>query len=64
MTPPTTDLSVDLGNWISNAKVLVPVSELIKIPSQKDKLLKAIKGPNERSLGNYQGKTFEKSRVS
>jgi hypothetical protein len=50
-TPPTKDLSVDLGNWISNAKVLVPVADLIKIPSQKDKLLKAIEGPNEISLG-------------
>jgi hypothetical protein len=40
-----TDLSVDLGSWIANAKVLVPVSELIKIPSQKGKLLKAIEGP-------------------
>jgi hypothetical protein len=53
---PTEDLSLDLGNWISNAKVLVPVADLIKIPSQKDKLLKAIEGPNERSLGKYKSK--------
>jgi hypothetical protein len=51
------DLSVDLGNWISNAKVLVPVEDLIKIPSQKGKLLKAIEGPNEIILGK---KFFEK----
>jgi hypothetical protein len=62
LTPPTTNLSVDLGSWISNAKVLVPVSELIKIPSQKEKLLKAIEGPNERSLIKYQGKTIEKTK--
>jgi hypothetical protein len=47
-----------LGNWISNAKVLVPVADLIKIPSQKDKLLKAIEGPNERSLGKYKSKEY------
>jgi len=33
ITPPNVNLSVDLGSWISNAKVLVPVLELIKIPS-------------------------------
>jgi hypothetical protein len=53
---PTENLNLDLGNWISNAKVLVPISDLIKIPSQKDKLLKAIEGPNERSLGKYKSK--------
>jgi hypothetical protein len=49
ITPPIVDLSVDLGNWISNAKVLVSFSKLIKIPSQKEKLLKAIDAPNEKS---------------
>jgi ribonuclease HI len=48
VTPPklnvivNADLNFDLGGWINNAKVLVPVLELIKIPSQKEKLLKAI----------------------
>jgi hypothetical protein len=60
-TPPDTDLSVDLGSWISNAKVLVPVSELIKIPSQKTKLLKAIGGSNEIILEKDQGKILDKS---
>ena len=41
-TPPIEDLSLDLGNWISNAKVLVLITDLTKIPSRKDKLLKAI----------------------
>jgi hypothetical protein len=39
------DLNIDLGGWISNAKMLVPVSELMKIPSQREKLLKAIEDP-------------------
>lgn len=39
------DLNVDLGSWIQNAKVLVQVVELVKILSQKEKLIKAIKGP-------------------
>jgi hypothetical protein len=29
------DLNIDLGGWISNAKMLVPVLELMKIPSQR-----------------------------
>ena len=36
---------MDLGSWIHNAKVLVQVVELVKIPSQKEKLIKAIEGP-------------------
>jgi len=47
-TPPksnvhtNSDLNIDLGGWLSNAKMLVPVSEIMKIPSQREKLLKAI----------------------
>jgi ribonuclease HI len=43
--PINADLNIDLGGWLSNAKMLVPVSELMKIPSQKEKLLKAIDEP-------------------
>jgi hypothetical protein len=39
------DLNIDLGGWLNSVKMLVPVSELIKIPSQKEKLLKAIDEP-------------------
>ena len=35
-------LDVDLGSWFNNAKIWVLVSEIAKIPSQRDKLLKAI----------------------
>ena len=48
VSSPKDDLSIDLGNWIQNAKVLVQFVELIKIPSQKDKLIKAIEGPKEQ----------------
>ena len=47
-TPPksnvhvNSDLNIDLGGWLSNAKMLVHVSEIMKIPSQREKLLKAI----------------------
>ena len=34
-TPPTSKLNIDLGGWINNAKILVPVTEIMKIPSQK-----------------------------
>jgi hypothetical protein len=39
------DLNIDLGGWISNAKMSVLVSELMKTPSQREKLLKAIEDP-------------------
>lgn len=48
VSSPKDDISIDLGSWIQNAKVLVQVVELIKIPSQKDKLIKAIEGPKEQ----------------
>ena len=38
---------MDLGSWIQNAKVLVQVAELGKISSQKEKLIKAIEGPQK-----------------
>jgi hypothetical protein len=38
ITPPNFDLSVDLGSWILNAKVLVPVTYHIKLPSHIDRL--------------------------
>ena len=31
--PVNTNLNIDLGGWLNNVKMLVPVSELIKIPS-------------------------------
>ena len=48
--PSNTDLNIDLGGWINNAKVLVPVAELVKIPAQKVKLLKAIEEPSPNSV--------------
>jgi hypothetical protein len=39
------DLNIDLGGWLNNAKILVPVSEIMKIPSQREKLLKAMNEP-------------------
>ena len=38
---PNTELNIDLEGWLSNAKMLVHVAEIMKIPSQKGKLLKA-----------------------
>jgi hypothetical protein len=51
---PITDLSIDLGSWISNAKILVPVSDLLRIPSQKEKLLKAINIPDSKKVEKSQ----------
>ena len=35
-TPPPLDLKIDLGNWLSSAKISVPIIEILKIPSQRD----------------------------
>jgi hypothetical protein len=40
------ELNIDLWGWLNNEKMLVPVVEIVKIPSQKEKLLKAIKNPH------------------
>jgi hypothetical protein len=58
-TTPITDLTVDLRNWISNAKVLVPVSDLLKIPSQKEKLLQPINVPNNKVVAKNHEKEKE-----
>ena len=41
-TPPSVDLNIDLGNWLSSAKNLVPVIEILKIPSQRDIFMKTL----------------------
>jgi hypothetical protein len=42
----SSELNIDLGGWLSNVKMLVPVLEIMKIPSQREKLLKAIDCPS------------------
>jgi len=37
-------MNIDLGGWFNNSKVLVLVTEIVKIPSQRTKLLNAISG--------------------
>ena len=43
------DLGFDLGNWLVNAKIPVPVLELCKIPGHKEKLLKILDSPTDSS---------------
>lgn len=38
----TSGMNIHLGVWFNNSKVLVPVTEIVKIPSQNVKLLSAI----------------------
>jgi hypothetical protein len=45
IVPTNSELNIDLGGWLNNAKMLVPVAEIMKIPSQKGKLLKSIEHP-------------------
>jgi len=41
-------MSFDLGNWMPTVKALIPVLEIIKIPSQREKLIKFIEGPSNQ----------------
>ena len=43
------ELNIDLGGWVSNAKVMVLVTKIVKIQGQKDKLLKAFQDPPSSS---------------
>jgi hypothetical protein len=53
-TPPksnvyaSSNLIIDLGGWLSNAKMLVPVLEIMKMPSQREKLLRHRKSFSEQ----------------
>jgi hypothetical protein len=50
MVHTSSDLNIDLGGWLSNAKMLVHVSEIMKIPSQREKLLRAIENPSQNNV--------------
>lgn len=60
---PNVDLNVDLGGWIANAKILVPVSELIKILTERDKLMKAIDVPSEKETVKSNPKEHEENKI-
>jgi hypothetical protein len=68
-TPPksnmyaSSELNIDLGGWLSNAKMLVPVSEIMKIPSQREKLLKAIDCPSQKSIDIPPTRTYQDAPV-
>ena len=41
--------NVDMGEWISSAKIHVYATDVLKIPSQKEKLLKAIENSQSKN---------------
>ena len=41
-TPPPLDLNIDLGDWLSSAKIYVAIIEILKIPSQRDIFMKTL----------------------
>lgn len=55
----TSELNFDLGNWVNNAKVSIPVTELLKIPSQRAKLLSAIEVTQREEKPNNEPKDEE-----
>jgi hypothetical protein len=42
-------LNIDLGGWLNNAKMLVPVSKIMKIPFERKKLLKSVENPSQNN---------------
>jgi len=56
-------LNIDLGGWIINAKILVPMTKILKIPSQKLKLLKAIDAPHLKEMSNFAKNGCEDAHV-
>jgi ribonuclease HI len=61
--PINVDLNIDLGGWLNNAKILVPVSEIMKIPSQREKLLKAMNEPAKSIIQKQPAVTYQDAPV-
>ena len=59
----SSELNIDLGGWLSNAEMLVMVSEIMKIPSQREKLLKAIDGHSQKSIDIPPTRTYQDAPV-
>jgi hypothetical protein len=50
IVPTNIELNIELRGWFNNEKMLVPVAEIMKIPSEKEKLLKSIEDPHKNSI--------------
>jgi hypothetical protein len=61
--PMNMDLNIDLGGWLNNAKILVSVSEIMKIPSQREKLLKAVHEPPKTVIQKQPATAYQDAPV-
>ena len=59
----SSDLNIDLGGWLNNAKMLVSVSEIMKIHSQREKLLKAIENPPQSIVDRQPAVAYQDALV-
>jgi hypothetical protein len=50
IVPTNSKLNIDLGRWLNNVKILVHVPEIMKIPSQKRKMLNAIEDSHQHNI--------------
>ena len=62
-TPPPLDLNIDLGNWLSSAKIYFPIIEILKIPSQRDIFMKTLEEPKENMFEKYEEMSTEKPKT-
>ena len=51
-----------MGNWLSSAKIFVPVIEILKIPSQRDIFMKTLAEPKKKIGGKYEETITEKPK--
>ena len=63
IVPTNSKLNIDSGGWLNNEKMLVPMAEIMKIPSQKGKLLKAIEHPPQGNGENTQVVSYQDAPV-
>ena len=47
--PIVPDSNIDMGEWISSAKIHVYATDVLKIPGQKEKLLKALEDSQSKA---------------
>jgi hypothetical protein len=63
IVPTNSELNIDLGGWLNNAKILVPMAEIMKISSQKTKLLNAIEDPHQHNIDGPPAVAYQDAHV-
>jgi hypothetical protein len=57
------DLNIDLGGWLNNANILLPLSEIMKISSQRERILKSIEEPPKNVVEKQPAMAYQDAPV-